>query len=418
MSSFAPITASRELPAPEGLSGRPLSAASHTEELSALLEPEPSTDIPGALAGLQLELHALVAQRNAAYAERDAAVAERERLRVELNVRNCALDATKTHFMILDMKRPGSPIIYVNRAMAGAHGYEPAELLGKSAMQLIATEHCEQEVRAINQAMRAGGSVRTDVRGRRKDGSSFHAGIFVGPVQDAAGEVTHYVAVGADITARLEEEANRRGLQEQLVNEMRERERMASELRLGHKLEAVGQLAAGIAHEINTPVQYVGDSMYFVQSAARDLEGLLELYRREIATLPASTALSAACERLRQYVLQRDTSFDDVLERGEIAGFAQILMRHRHEPHGLLELRIAGQHDAHRLRPPFAHRAQQPRAVHFRHAHVADDHVERTFLHQLERAHATVDERRFPLVAHRAQPGAQPIEHRLLVVDE
>ena len=309
MSSFAPITASRELPAPEGLSGRPLSAASHTEELSALLEPEPSTDIPGALAGLQLELHALVAQRNAAYAERDAAVAERERLRVELNVRNCALDATKTHFMILDMKRPGSPIIYVNRAMAGAHGYEPAELLGKSAMQLIATEHCEQEVRAINQAMRAGGSVRTDVRGRRKDGSSFHAGIFVGPVQDAAGEVTHYVAVGADITARLEEEANRRGLQEQLVNEMRERERMASELRLGHKLEAVGQLAAGIAHEINTPVQYVGDSMYFVQSAARDLEGLLELYRREIATLPASAALSAACERLRHAEVRADLDF-------------------------------------------------------------------------------------------------------------
>jgi two-component system NtrC family sensor kinase len=309
MSSSAP-PANHELPEPEVPSGRPTSAAPpHSEAESASLLCDPSTDIAGALTDLRLELQTAFAQRNAAYSERDAAVAERERLRVELTIRNCALDATKTHFMILDMKRPGSPILYINRAMAAAHGYEPAELLDKSAMLLVASEYSEKEVQAIKDAMRTGGSLRTDLRSRRKDGSCFHAGIFVGPVQNANGQVTHYVAVGADITARLEEEANRRRLQEQLVNEMRERERMASELRLAHKLEAVGQLAAGIAHEINTPVQYVGDSVYFLKSAAHDLEGLLQRYRREMDALPPGSALNAARERLRLADASADLDF-------------------------------------------------------------------------------------------------------------
>jgi signal transduction histidine kinase len=60
---------------------------------------------------------------------------------------------------------------------------------------------------------------------------------------------------------------------------MQERERIAIELRLAQKLESVGRLAAGIAHEINTPIQYIGDSVSFLQSAQSDLDRLLSAYR-------------------------------------------------------------------------------------------------------------------------------------------
>ena len=58
-----------------------------------------------------------------------------------------------------------------------------------------------------------------------------------------------------------------------------ERARAEIELRQADKLESVGRLAAGIAHEINTPVQFVGDSVYFLRSVFGDLEILLATYR-------------------------------------------------------------------------------------------------------------------------------------------
>jgi PAS domain S-box-containing protein len=68
-----------------------------------------------------------------------------------------------------------------------------------------------------------------------------------------------------------------------------ERKQMETQLRHAQKLESVGQLAAGIAHEINTPVQYVGDNLQFLSDAFKTLLGVVEQYQRlvrRLATMP------------------------------------------------------------------------------------------------------------------------------------
>lgn len=65
-----------------------------------------------------------------------------------------------------------------------------------------------------------------------------------------------------------------------LYEDITEKNIIEQELRQAQKIEAIGQLAAGITHEINTPVQYVGYNLSFLKDAFQDISGVLEAYHK------------------------------------------------------------------------------------------------------------------------------------------
>ena len=79
-----------------------------------------------------------------------------------------------------------------------------------------------------------------------------------------------------------------------------ERKRVQAELLAGRQLALLGTLAAGVAHEINTPIQFVGDSIHFLRDVTLDLLGLFdrlrELREATLAGSPVSEAVKQAAE--------------------------------------------------------------------------------------------------------------------------
>ncbi|WP_051305352.1 ATP-binding protein [Desulfogranum mediterraneum] len=94
------------------------------------------------------------------------------------------------------------------------------------------------------------------------------------------GNDPRYIAIVRDISERQEAK--------------REKERIQAQLLHAQKLESVGQLAAGIAHEINTPTQFIGTNVEFLDDAYKDIKGIIQSLEEIKAAAPAAIAAKIA----------------------------------------------------------------------------------------------------------------------------
>ncbi|MBM0104935.1 response regulator [Steroidobacter sp. S1-65] len=100
-----------------------------------------------------------------------------------------------------------------------------------------------------------------------------------------------------------------RNANQELQTQISERRRLEGQLALRHKLESIGQLAAGVAHEINTPIQYIGDSIHFLHAAYSDLATLQDQYEGLLALEHESVKAAEMCANVRQALAGTDAHF-------------------------------------------------------------------------------------------------------------
>jgi len=122
---------------------------------------------------------------------------------------------------------------------------------------------------------------------RCKDGSKKWISETACKVTKLDGSPHYYSGFVVDITAQKQAQ--------------QEHNLMEAHLRQAQKLESVGQLASGIAHEINTPIQYIGDNIRFVLESFTELSGLLAECQKlatAVQTNTATTEMLAAVEAI------------------------------------------------------------------------------------------------------------------------
>jgi two-component system NtrC family sensor kinase len=182
---------------------------------------------------------------------------------------------------------PAGRCSYTNPRWNEISGRSSEDNLGLGWSQAIHPEERHATLSAWKVAADAGREWSNEIRLLTPTGEIRWGQVVTAPMFSASGALLGYVGSVEDITAR----------------KCIENERNVIEVQLRHaqKLEAIGQLAAGIAHEINTPTQYIGDNTRFVRDAFGDFgkllekyEALLEACRRQAVSPQAIAELDAA----------------------------------------------------------------------------------------------------------------------------
>lgn len=193
--------------------------------------------------------------------ELQAEIAERKRYEERLQLRDRAIEASSAGIIITDARQKNNPIIYANPAFSQMTGYSQKELIGLNPRILQGPETDPEALESIRQALRTSQPCLTTLKNYRKDGTMFWNELFISPVRDSAGNLTHYIGVQTDVTQLRKAEEER--------HEMEIAKQIQLSLLPGSPLQVSGVVIAGFC----LPASHVGGDYfdYFYGQDAIDI---------------------------------------------------------------------------------------------------------------------------------------------------
>ncbi|RLW68986.1 MAG: hypothetical protein B6D71_11930 [gamma proteobacterium symbiont of Stewartia floridana] len=199
-------------------------------------------------------------------------------------------------FVVLDN---GGVVKYTNPESARLIGWTEDEMLGKQFSQIAYGEKKppkEKNVKTIVMDTLKDGVIRADNDDlfTHKSGHQIDIVFSVSPMLQSEDE-KRVVLTFSDISERKRADRERMDLERQLNQT--------------HKMEAVGQLAGGIAHEINTPIQYIGDNLKFIKESQQDMQNLLQDYAELSSKAKQQPELHAELEKIDETIEEIDLEY-------------------------------------------------------------------------------------------------------------
>ncbi len=169
-----------------------------------------------------------------------------------LRIQATALRSAANGIVITD--RSGT-IVWVNPAACAITGYEADELVGAHTRLLKSGEHGADFYAELWQCVTGGETWSGTIVNRRKDGSLYHEEQTIAPVLDASGDVTHFVAIKSDVSARRAAEEALAAANQELAARVSEIESLNEQLR---------------ERAIRDPLTGLHNRRYFAETAGRD----------------------------------------------------------------------------------------------------------------------------------------------------